>query len=118
MAFLSEAQRARALGGELAPLTGRTKTTKTALNRALAQVRQRGYAIEDQEATVGDAGIAAPILSRDGVVAGAIGVVGAADRLLVPGTRDELVRLVLEAGRATSRDLGAGRGGMVLSALS
>jgi DNA-binding IclR family transcriptional regulator len=113
VAFLPEAQRARALTGELAPLTGRTKTTKTALNRALGQVRQRGYAVEDQEAT----GIAAPIMSRDGVVAGAMGVVGAADRLLVPGTRDELVRAVGEAARAVSRDLGAGRGGVVLSAL-
>src|SRR5580700_6892886 len=76
-----------------------------------------GHAVVDQEATVGDAGIAAPIMSRDGVVAGAMGVVGAADRLLVPGTRDELVRAVGEAARAVSRDLGAGRGGVVLSAL-
>jgi DNA-binding IclR family transcriptional regulator len=67
---------------------------------------------------VGDAGIAAPILARDGVVAGAIGVVGAADRLLAPGTRDEVIRAVGEAARAVSRDLGAGRGGPVLSALS
>jgi len=118
VAFLPEAHRARALAGELAPLTGRTKTTRTALNRALARVRQRGYAVEDQEATVGDAAIAAPIMSRDGVVAGAIGVVGAADRLLVPGSRDELARAVAEAARAVSRDLGAGRGGVVLSALS
>jgi DNA-binding IclR family transcriptional regulator len=118
VAHLPAGQRARALAADLAPLTGRTKTTRTALTRALTQVRQRGYAVEDQEATVGDAGIAAPILSRDGVVAGAIGVVGAADRLLAPGTRDELVRQVVLAGRATSRDLGAGRGGLALSALS
>src|SRR5947209_531212 len=44
--------------------------------------------------------------------------VGAAGRLLVPGTRDELARAVAEAARAVSRDLGAGRGGVVLSALS
>jgi DNA-binding IclR family transcriptional regulator len=119
VAHLPDAARARALAGDLAPLTGRTKTTRSALSRALAQVRQRGYAVEDQEATVGDAGIAAPILARDGVVAGSIGVVGAADRLLAAGTRDDLVRLVLEAARAVSRDLGAGRGGgVVLSALS
>jgi DNA-binding IclR family transcriptional regulator len=74
--------------------------------------------VEDQEATVGDAGIAAPVMSREAVVAGAIGVVGAADRLLVPGTRDELVRAVTESARSFSRDLGAGRGGVVLSALS
>jgi DNA-binding IclR family transcriptional regulator len=118
VAFASEGQRARALAGDLVQLTGQTKTTKAALTRALARVRQRGYAVEDQEATVGDAGIAAPIVSRDGVVAGAIGVVGAADRLLAPEARDELVRLVSEAARAVSRDLGAGRGGVVLSALS
>jgi DNA-binding IclR family transcriptional regulator len=118
VAFLPDAQRTRALAADLAPLTGKTKTTKVALSRALAQVRQRGYAVEDQEATVGDAGIAAPIVSRDGVVAGAIGVVGAADRLLASGARDELVRDVLGAARAVSRDLGAGRGGVVLSALS
>ena len=51
-------QRTRALAAELAPLTGRTKTS--ALTRALAQVRQRGYAVEDQEATVGDAASAPP----------------------------------------------------------
>src|SRR5579859_7892205 len=118
VANLPAAQRSRALAGDLIPLTGRTKTTRATLNRALAQVRQRGYAIEDQEATVGDAGIAAPIVSRDGMVAGAIGVVGAADRLLAAEAREELVRLVSEAGRAVSRDLGAGRGGMVLSAMS
>src|SRR5579863_8371093 len=109
--------RARALAGELDALTGRTKTSRVALSRALAQVRKQGYAVEDQEATVGDAGIAAPILGRDGVVAGAIGVVGAVDRLLDPAARDELVRAVQEAARSISRDLGAGRGGTVLSAL-
>src|ERR1700756_5838674 len=84
VAFAPEAQRARALAGDLVQLTGQTKTTKAALTRALARVRQRGYAIEDQEATVGDAGMAAPILARDDVVAGAIGVVGSAGRLLTP----------------------------------
>jgi DNA-binding IclR family transcriptional regulator len=117
VAYLPEAGRARALAADLAPLTGRTKTSRAALGRVLGLVRKQGYAVEDQEATVGDAGVAAPILGRDGVVAGAIGVVGAADRLLAPGTRDELARAVQEAARAISRDLGAGRGGAVLSAL-
>jgi DNA-binding IclR family transcriptional regulator len=118
VAHLPEAQRTRALAADLAPLTGRTKTTTTALARVLARVRQRGYAIEDQEATVGDAGIAAPISSRDGVVVGAIGVVGAADRLLAPGTSDDLVRAVTESARSVSRDLGAGRGGVILAAFT
>ena len=118
VAYLPEAARHRALAGELAALTGRTKTRRAALGRALAQVRRQGYAIEDQEATVGDAGVAAPIVSREGQVAGSIGVVGPAERLLVPDTREGLVRVIGETARAVSRDLGAGRGGTVLSALS
>src|ERR1700727_2453275 len=84
VAFLPTGQRAQALGAALSPLTGRTKTTRAALAGALAQVRGAGYAVENEEATVGDAGIAAPILGRDDLVAGAVGVVGSAERLLAP----------------------------------
>jgi DNA-binding IclR family transcriptional regulator len=117
VARLPAAQRAAAFTADLAPLTGRTKTTRQALTRTLAQVRAAGYAVENEEATVGDAGIAAPILGRDDVVAGAIGVVGPADRLLAVANRDDLVRAVVTAARSVSRDLGAGRGGVSLSAL-
>jgi DNA-binding IclR family transcriptional regulator len=109
---------ARLLSSDLVPLTGKTKTTKAALGRAMAQVRKQGYAVEDQEATVGDAGIAAPIVNREAAVAGAIGVVGPVERLLAVAVRDELARAVTEAARSVSRDLGAGRGATVLTALS
>src|SRR5579864_6564390 len=66
VARLSPADAARVLAQERAPLTGRTMTQGPALGQALAQVRKRGYAIEDQEATVGDAGIAAPVISGEG----------------------------------------------------
>ena len=118
VAQLPASASARVMAGDLVPLTGRTKTTRAALSRALAQVRKNGYAVEDQEATVGDAGVAAPIMNRHGTVAGAIGVVGPVERLLASGTRDELARAVVDAARSVSRDLGAGRGGTALSALS
>src|SRR6202035_2287101 len=76
VAYLPAAEAARVLTEERTPLTVHTKTTRAALGRALAQVRRQGYAVEDQEATVGDAGIAAPIVGRDGAVAGSIGLVG------------------------------------------
>jgi DNA-binding IclR family transcriptional regulator len=118
VAHLPSAASSRLLAGDLPALTGRTKTARAALSRALAQVRKLGYAIEDQEATVGDAGVAAPILDRERAVAGAIGVVGPAERLLAPATRGEFARAVTETARGVSRDLGAGRGGAVISALS
>lgn len=118
VAYLPQAESARVMSAERAVLTGRTKTTRAALGQALAQVRRRGYAIEDQEATVGDAGIAAPIVNRGGTVAGSIGLVGPAERLLAHGTRAELARAVVESARSVSRDLGAGRSGSVLLALS
>ncbi len=82
VAYLPAQEAARVMAQERSALTGRTKTTRAALGQALAQVRRRGYAVENEEATVGDAGIAAAIIGRDGVVAGAIGVVGPADRVL------------------------------------
>src|SRR5260370_23621050 len=64
VAQLPEAGRTRALAGDLAPLTGRTKTSRVVLGRALGLVRKPGYAVEGQEATVGDAGVAAPVPGR------------------------------------------------------
>jgi DNA-binding IclR family transcriptional regulator len=118
VAYLPQPEWAPIMNAERMPLTGRTKTARAALGQALAQVRRRGYAIEDQEATVGDAGIAAPIVNRDGTVTGSIGLVGPAERLLAHGAREELARAVVESARSVSRDLGAGRSGSVLSALS
>ena len=118
VAHLPAQEFAHVIAAERAPLTGRTRTTRAALGQALAQVRRRGYALENQEATVGDAGIAAPIVSREGTVSGAIGLVGPVERLLATRARGELVRAVVDTARSVSRDLGAGRGGSVLSALS
>jgi DNA-binding IclR family transcriptional regulator len=110
VANLPQAGSTRLLAGELAPLTGKTRTTRAALGRALAQVRRLGYAVEDQEATVGDAGIAAAIVNREGSVAGAIGVVGPVERLLATPAREDLARTVVESARSISRDMGARRG--------
>src|ERR1700742_3420828 len=54
VAHLPQADASRGLAQERAALTGRTKPTRAALGQALAQVRRRGYATENQEATVGD----------------------------------------------------------------
>ena len=107
VAYLPAEDGARILAAERSPLTGRTKTSRAALVQALARVRRRGYAVEDSEATVGDAGIAAPILTSYGAVAGAIGLTGPSERLLDAGPREDLARAVIETARAVSRGLGA-----------
>lgn len=87
------------------PLTGRTRTTKAVLGRVLTKVRADGFAVENQELNVGDGGIAAPIFDRRGEAAGSVGIVGPAERLLLPAGRLALARAVVETARAISRDL-------------
>lgn len=109
VAYVDDRVREELLAGPAVQLTGRTLTEPAALQRALAGVRERGYAVEDQEATVGDAGVAAPVFDWSGRVVGALGVVGPAERLLADGTRARLADAVRSTARALSRDLGAGR---------
>lgn len=108
VAFLPEERQAELLSGVLAPLTGRSIVDPGALNDQLAQVRSAGHAQEDQESTLGDAGIASPVFDRSGL-AGAIGVVGPVERLLADGQNQDLAVKVREVARQLSRELGAGR---------
>ncbi|WP_309112021.1 IclR family transcriptional regulator [Saccharothrix sp.] len=107
-AFLPEQRQAELLAAPLPPLTGQSLTDPDALDAQLAQVRTTGYAVEDQESTLGDAGIAAPVFDRSGL-AGAIGVVGPVERLLADGRSRDLAVQVREVARQLSRELGAGR---------
>jgi DNA-binding IclR family transcriptional regulator len=91
-------------------LTGRTLVDEDALRAALGSIRRTGVAIEDQEAVVGEAEVAAPIFDHDGHPVGAIGVVGPVERLLPQGDAPaEVVAAVKEAARGLSRDLGGVR---------
>lgn len=94
----------------LRALTGRTRTAPDAVRKALAVVADKGFAVENQEANVGDGGIAAAIFDHGGRAVGSMGVVGPAERLLQRQAKARLSRAVLETARAVSRDLGAARG--------
>src|SRR5205823_12258856 len=85
-------------------LTGRTVTDPEALRQALIATRERGYAVEDQEAIVGDAGLAAPVFDWSGRVVGALGIVGPVERLLEPGRQSRPADAVRSTARALSRD--------------
>ena len=86
-------------------MTGETVTDPHRLATQLTAVRRTGLAAEVEEAVLGECGLAAPISTSGGTVAGAIGlVVPAAEWPLPAATRDAL----RHAARAISRELGAG----------
>jgi DNA-binding IclR family transcriptional regulator len=109
VAFAAPPLRDRLLAGELPVLTGTSITDRAQLAGQLEQIRRVGYALEDQESALGDAGIAAPVFDRSGHVVGAIGIVGPVERLLAEPSREEHAVTVRETARNLSRDLGAPR---------
>lgn len=109
VAALPDAEVDGLLAQPLRALTGRTRTTPEAVRKALGSVRDKGFAVENQEANVGDAGIAAAIHDHSGRAVGSLGVVGPAERLLQRQVKPRLARAVVETARAVSRELGASR---------
>jgi DNA-binding IclR family transcriptional regulator len=106
LAHLGDDAEREVLQGELPKLTGRTLSGR-ALRTELAEVRARGYALEREEAVLGEASVAAPIFSRRGTVVGAIGVFGSPDRIFDAAGDATASGPVVEVARAISRELGA-----------
>ncbi|MDX2708125.1 IclR family transcriptional regulator [Streptomyces sp. NBC_00510] len=96
---------------ELEAYTRHTLVVPEDLTRALAEVREQGWAPEVQEMSMGEAGVSAPIRGSGGLVVGAIGLSGPVERICDSKGRPlaSLVTLLREAARAISRDLGAAR---------
>jgi DNA-binding IclR family transcriptional regulator len=92
----------------LARYTDATICDAERLVRDLARIRERGWGSEIGELTPGQVSLAAPIMDRSGLTAGAMAIFGPPERLLVARQpRGELLAYVREAARAVSRELGA-----------
>jgi DNA-binding IclR family transcriptional regulator len=109
VAYLEPAARRELLQGSLPRLTGQTLTDPDALGQELGRVARDGYALEHQEAIVGEAGIAAPLFDHRGMPVGAIALAGPVEHLLPDGPAVDAVAAVKAAARGLSRELGAGR---------
>lgn len=72
---------AAALKEGLVERTPKTLTDPAAFKRALEEVRQSGYAVDDEESEVGMRGVAAPIRDISGKVVAAVGLAGPIQRL-------------------------------------
>jgi DNA-binding IclR family transcriptional regulator len=111
LVLLAYAPEAVAAYTEFVTYTPRTISDHRALVERLKTVRGQGWAAERAERLAEHASIAAPIRDPGGLVVGAIGISGPADRLFGSGDvpTAELVDLVVTAGRSISRDLSSDR---------
>lgn len=87
------------LRGELHPLTRYTEIQPARLREIVTQVRQHGYAISDEDVTLGVAAISAPICDIDDQVLGALSISGSSRRL----TRDRMPILVTQVTTGAAR---------------
>ncbi|MFE3445072.1 IclR family transcriptional regulator [Nocardia sp. NPDC059180] len=100
----------RAAGTDLLAYTRRTRTAPRALQADVAQVRARGFATDIGEFASDRASVAAPVRDPGGRVVGAIGVVGAVDRVTSgAAARTSIIELVRSAAASISADLAADR---------
>jgi IclR family transcriptional regulator, KDG regulon repressor len=94
----------------LASFTRNTITDPDELNAELERIRERGFAIDDEEYDEGLRCIGAGVRDHSGHVVSALGIGGPVTRV-TPARVDELAELVMAAARGLSRRLGAHQSG-------
>jgi len=87
------------------PMTKRTVTDLPGLRAALANARELGYALNDQEAFVGDISIAAPLLNRAGEPVGAVNIAVPSPRWQLADVLRRLVPQLMKTVRDINGDL-------------
>src|SRR3954452_16239963 len=85
-------------------LTERTPATRAALLEELRATRERGYAISDQDVTLGIAAFGAPIFDHTGEVRASLSLGGLREHLYQH--RERAIELLCDATREISRTLG------------
>jgi len=98
-------------------LTGHTITSLLQLKKELERIRERGYAVDNEEAVEGLRCVAAPVFDHTGRVVAAFSVAGPATRL-TPERILEIAPLVCETSREISFRLGFRPGARSASARS
>ena len=109
LAFRAPTMLAGIVRNGLPARTPKTVTDPVALLAMLAEVKAKGYALDDEESDEGMRGLAAPIRDASGAVIAAIGLAGPVQRLNQKKLRS-FTPWVVAAGQAISSRLGY-RGG-------
>jgi DNA-binding IclR family transcriptional regulator len=105
LAYLAPERAAECLKAPLQRFTDRTITARSQLDRALAEVRERGYATTIEELEVGLTAIAAPVRNADGDVVASISTSGPSFRIPT-GRIPTIAVTVRRAAAEISRRLG------------
>jgi IclR family transcriptional regulator, pca regulon regulatory protein len=101
--------RRRLPGREFTPMTGRTLRTVDALIARLAEVRRRGYALNDEELAVGHRAVAAAVSNHHDEVAAAMSVSVPAARVSLDRLEEFAMNSLIPRCAEASVALGAGR---------
>lgn len=88
-------------------MTAHTVTDLPGLRRTLATARRLGYALNDQEAFIGDVSVSAPLVDRGGNVVGAINIAVPSPRWSATDVRRELAPRVVATATEIGAELGA-----------
>lgn len=91
---------------KLTPITPASPATKGQVLEFLEDTLRRGYAVSDEDVTVGIASIGAPIFDRAGQVAAAISVGGLTRLVLGAPRRDRVIELVTGGAGRISETMG------------
>ncbi|MEM7169419.1 MAG: IclR family transcriptional regulator [Pseudomonadota bacterium] len=102
-AFQSEEAVKTEMAKGLARHMPNTITSRKMIRAELAKIRDQGYAVNDVELDPGVYAVAAPVSMGNGLVIGALAVVGIRNRLLKHHKEDEISRRVMEAAKEVSR---------------
>lgn len=105
LAHQSEETLRAILGGRLTRRTSHSITAPRALRAELLQIREQGYALDDEEFEEGLRCLAAPARDYTGAVVASLGIAGPATRF-GPTRRPELIKLLKDAAEAVSMALG------------
>lgn len=89
----------------LRAMTDRTITDRDRLEAELREIRENGYATDDEERLVGLRTVAAPVIDRDGIVHGAVTVYGPKRRLSADQFDDRLPRRLRETANVVEMNL-------------
>jgi IclR family transcriptional regulator, pca regulon regulatory protein len=85
---------------ELKALTAKTIVSPEILSRDVRRVRDQGFSIIDEELEAGIRAIAVPIVSKEGRVAGSLGVGALASRVSLDELQSRFLPMLREEGRA------------------